>query len=52
MPFQICNNLAKFKNIKTKNVQISFDRLYAKKTKNSLQNLCNPFPYVIGFSKS
>ena len=33
---------------KTKNVHISFAGLYA----NNLQNLCNSFPYVIGFPKS
>ena len=34
---------------KTKDVQTFFDRLFAKNFHFFLQNLCNPFPYVIGF---
>ena len=57
MPFQICKNFCKILNNlifyqKTKNVQISFDKLFEKNLHFFPQNLCNPFPYVIGFPKS
>ena len=47
----ILNNLI-FNQEKTKNVQISFDRLFAKNLQFFSQNLCNSFPYVKGFPKS
>ena len=38
---------------KTKNVQISIDRLFANNfQKMSLQHLSNPFSYVIAFQKA
>ena len=53
MPFKICKKFCKILNNlifnETKNVQISFDRLFAKNLQFFSQNLCNPFPYVIGF---
>ena len=58
MPFQKCKNFCKilnnliFNQEKLKNVQISFDRLFAKKLQFFSQNLCNSFPYVKGFPKS
>ena len=57
MPFKICKNLCKtlnnlIFNQETKYVQISFNRLFAKMCNFFSQNLCNQFPYVIGFPKS
>ena len=59
MPFQICKSFCKilnnliFNQEKNKNVQISFDRLFAKTLEFFFsQNLCNLFPYVKGFPKS
>ena len=33
-------------------MQISFEWLFAKNLQFFLQNLCNPFSYVIGFQKA
>jgi hypothetical protein len=58
MPFKICHNFCKilnnlnFNQEKLKNVQISFDRSFAKNLQFFSQILCNPFPYVKGFPKS
>ena len=41
-----------FLSRKTKNVQISFDRMFSKNLQFFSQNLCNLFPYVKGFPKS
>ena len=57
MPFQIFKKFCKISNNLIFNqeklkIQISFDRLFAKDLQFFSQNLCNPFPYVIGFPKS
>ena len=50
MPFQICKNICKILN----NLIFNQEKLkmFAKNLHFFSQNLCNPFPYVIGFPKS
>ena len=50
MPFQICKNFCKILNNLIFNQEKV--KMFAKYLQFFSENLCNPFPYVIGFPKS